>query len=90
MNNDFQEMNNNLNSQAHNLQDKLLSKLKPLVNNKDQWDSFSDYINYLIAQNHAVMEQTNDLVMLHRSQGAIMMLKRLRQLRDAVNNGTIK
>jgi hypothetical protein len=83
-------MNNNLNSQAHNLQDKLLSKLKPLVNNKDQWDSFSDYINYLIAQNHAVMEQTSDLVMLHRSQGAIMMLRRLRQLRDAVNNGNIK
>jgi hypothetical protein len=73
-------MNNN------NLQDKLLSKLKPLVNNKDQWDSFSDYINYLIAQNHVVMEQTNDLVTLHRSQGAIMMLKRLRQLRDSVNN----
>jgi hypothetical protein len=79
-------MNNNLNSQVNNLQDKLLSKLKPLVNNKDQWDSFSDYINYLIAQNHVVMEQTNDLVILHRSQGAIMMLKRLRQLRDSVNN----
>jgi len=75
-------MNNN---QPNNLQDKLLSKLKPLVNNKDQWDSFSDYINFLIAQNHAVMEQTNDLVILHRSQGAIMMLRRLRQLRDAVN-----
>jgi hypothetical protein len=69
----------------HNLQDKLLNKLKPLVNNKDQWDSFSDYINYLIAQNHVVMEQTSDLVILHRSQGAITMLKRLRQLRDAVN-----
>ena len=78
------------NNQVNNLQDKLLSKLKPLVNNKDQWDSFSDYINYLIAQNHAVMEQTNDLVILHRSQGAIMMLRRLRQLRDAVNNGNIK
>ena len=75
-------MNNN---QTNNLQDKLLSKLKPLVNNKDQWDGFSDYINYLIAQNHAVMEQTNDLVILHRSQGAILMLRRLRQLRDAVN-----
>jgi hypothetical protein len=69
----------------NNLQDKLLSKLKPLVNNKDQWDSFSDYINFLIAQNHAVMEQTNELVILHRSQGAIMMLRRLRQLRDSVN-----
>ena len=31
------------------------------------------------------MEQTNDLVILHRSQGAILMLRRLRQLRDAVN-----
>jgi hypothetical protein len=69
----------------NNLQDKLLSKLKPLVNNKDQWDSFNDYINFLIAQNHAVMEQTNELVILHRSQGAIMILRRLRQLRDSVN-----
>ena len=33
------------------------------------------------------MEQTSDLVMLHRSQGAIMMLKRLRILRDTINNG---
>jgi hypothetical protein len=39
----------------------------------------------MIAQNHAIMEQTNDLVMLHRSQGAITMLRRLRQLRDNVN-----
>ncbi len=31
------------------------------------------------------MEQTNELVILHRSQGAIMMLRRLRQLRDSVN-----
>ena len=31
------------------------------------------------------MEQTNDLVILHRSQGAILMLRRLRQLRDSVN-----
>ena len=31
------------------------------------------------------MEQTDNLIMLHRSQGAITMLRRLRQLRDAVN-----
>jgi len=72
-------MNNN------NPQDKLLSKLKPLVNNKDQWDSFNDYLNFMVAQNYAIMEQTSDLVILHRSQGAIAMLKRLKQLRDAVN-----
>ena len=59
-----------------------------MVNNKDQWDSFNDYINYLIAQNHSIMEQTNDLVILHRSQGAILILRRLRLLRDAVNNST--
>ena len=72
-------MNNN------NPQDKLLSRLKPLVNNKDQWDSFNDYLNFMVAQNYAIMEQTSDLVILHRSQGAIAMLKRLKQLRDAVN-----
>ena len=56
-----------------------------MVNNKDQWDSFNDYLNFMVAQNYAVMEQTSDLVILHRSQGAIAMLKRLKQLRDAVN-----
>ena len=69
----------------HNQQDKLLSRLKPLVNNKDQWDSFNDYLNFMVAQNYAVMEQTSDLVILHRSQGAIAVLKRLKQIRDAVN-----
>ena len=39
----------------------------------------------MVAQNYAVMEQTSDLVILHRSQGAIAVLKRLKQLRDAVN-----
>jgi hypothetical protein len=73
-------MNNN-----NNPQDKLLSQLKPLVNNKDQWDSFNNYLNFMVAQNYAIMEQTSDLVILHRSQGAIAMLKRLKQLRDAVN-----
>ncbi len=38
------------------------------------------------------MEQTDNLVMLHRSQGAITILRRLRQLKDVVNNynGAVK
>ena len=39
----------------------------------------------MVAQNYAIMEQTNDLGILHRSQGASAVLKRLKQLRDAVN-----
>ena len=66
--------------------EELINKLKPLVNNKDQWDNFSNYLTYVIAQNHAIMEQTSDLIMLHRAQGAIATLKQLRKLRDNMNS----
>jgi hypothetical protein len=71
---------------SNNPREELINKLKPLVNNKDQWDNFSNYLTYLIAQNHAVMEQTSDLIMLHRAQGAITILKQLRKLRDNINS----
>ena len=39
----------------------------------------------LIDQQHKIMEQSNDMVTVHRSQGAVATLKRLKLLRDEVN-----
>jgi len=38
-----------------------------------------------IEQHHKVMEQSADAVMLHRQQGAIAVLRKLKMLRDEIN-----
>ena len=38
----------------------------------------------IINQQHRVMEQTNEVVAIHRAQGAIYQLRRLKLLRDEV------
>ena len=38
----------------------------------------------IISQQHRVMEQTNEVVAVHRAQGAIYQLRRLKLLRDEV------
>jgi hypothetical protein len=38
----------------------------------------------IINQQHRVMEQTNEVVAMHRAQGAIYQLRRLKLLRDEV------
>jgi len=42
----------------------------------------------MIQQQHRVMEQTDNIVVLHRAQGAINSLRRLKLLRDEVNGST--
>jgi hypothetical protein len=61
-----------------------LNKLKGLVNNHSQWDNFEKYLDTLINNQHRIMEQTEDAVALHRAQGAIYQLRRLKLLRDEV------
>lgn len=55
-----------------------------MVSNQAQWDKFSKYLDSVIAQQHRVMEQTNEVVAMHRAQGAIYQLRRLKLLRDEV------
>jgi len=61
-----------------------LNKLKGLVSNHSQWDKFEKYIDTLIDQQHRVMEQTDNTVAVHRAQGAVYQLRRLKLLRDEV------
>ena len=60
----------------HNQQ--ILSKLKPWVNNNRQWQAFSDYIDALIEQQHKALEQSDDSVLMYRSQGAVATLRKLK------------
>jgi hypothetical protein len=64
---------------------KLISRLKPMVGNNRQWEAFSDYLDDTITQYHKTLEQSDDTVTLHRSQGAVAVLKKLKMLRDEVN-----
>ncbi len=57
-----------------------------MVNNRQQWQAFSDYIDAVIEQQHKALEQADNTIMLHRSQGAIAALRKLKLLRDEVNN----
>ena len=55
-----------------------------MVSNQAQWAKFEDYLDFIISQQHRVMEQTNEVVAMHRAQGAIYQLRRLKLLRDEV------
>ena len=60
----------------------ILSNLKPLVNHQLH---LNKYLDALIEQHHKAMEQADDIVVLHRTQGAIGALRRLKYLREKVN-----
>jgi len=55
-----------------------------MVSNQAQWSKFEAYLDMIINQQHRVMEQTNEVVAMHRAQGAIYQLRRLKLLRDEV------
>ncbi len=59
--------------------------MKPLVNNNHQWEAFNNYIDELINKQHKALEQTDNSILMYRSQGAIASLRRLKLLRDEVN-----
>ena len=63
----------------------VLQQLKPLVNNPKLINSFNDYLEVQVQAQYKIMEQSNDMATVHRSQGAVAILKRLKLLRDEVN-----
>jgi uncharacterized membrane protein YpjA len=67
--------------------DQILSRLKPWVNNSRQWQAFNDYIDYIIEQQQKALEQADNSVVIHRSQGTIAALRKLKFIREEVNNG---
>jgi hypothetical protein len=59
----------------------ILGSLKPLVNHQHQ---LNNYLDALIEHHHKAMEQTDNTVVMYRTQGAITALRRLKYLRDEV------
>ena len=62
----------------------ILSKLKPLVGSNRQWDHFSNYLDVLIEQQHRTLEQSENMITVHKAQGAIEALRKIRRLREDV------
>ena len=59
--------------------------LKSFVNNKQEWDSFLEYIEGAISKVHKRLEQSSTMEELFRAQGEINALKRLKSMREEVN-----
>ncbi len=59
--------------------------LKAFVNNKAEWDSFCEELDILILEQQRRLEQSEIAIDLHRCQGSISTLRRLKYLRDKVN-----
>jgi predicted ester cyclase len=56
------------------------------VSSSRQWDHFSNYLDSLIEQKHKVLEQSNDMVAVHKAQGAIEAFRKVRRLREEVSD----
>jgi len=56
-----------------------------MVNNKGQWEAFNNFIDILIEDQHKSMEQSEHSTILYRCQGAVLALRKLKQLREEAN-----
>lgn len=59
--------------------------LKSFVNNKQEWDSYLEYIDVAISKVHKRLEQETSVEAMFRAQGEIQALRRLKSMRDEVN-----
>ena len=55
-----------------------------MVNNNLQWEVFNNYVDALIEQQHKILEQADNDIIMYRSQGAVASLRKLKLLRDEV------
>ncbi len=62
-----------------------MSSLKLLVNNKALWDSFNEHVDAELNQLYSRLSVADEVLELHRIQGEIRALKRLKYLREKVN-----
>jgi hypothetical protein len=75
-------------NKADNPRLKVVSKLKPLCSNNNQWNAFCEYLDILVSEQHKKLEQMDDIVSIHQAQGAIKSLRQLKYLRDeALSDG---
>ena len=65
-----------------------MNNLKPLVNDKPLWGAFQEELDKRLTETHRAMEQTDSANSLYRLQGQATALRKLKQLREYVNDGT--
>lgn len=63
-----------------------VSKLKTFVSTKKQWDGFCEYLDILISEHHRKLEKADNIVSVHRAQGAIEALRYLKYLREEASD----
>ena len=61
--------------------------LKQLVNDKECYEQFQEYIDNLIQTRQRALETANEPHVIHRQQGAIDVLRKLKLLKETVNSG---
>ena len=59
--------------------------LKTFVNNKKEWDAFTEELEIRISLTHRSLEQASTSIEIHRAQGAIIAFRQLKYLRDKIN-----
>lgn len=59
--------------------------LKPFVNNNELWEDFCTELDARINEHHKSLEQAENISDMHRAQGAIFALRKLKFLKDKVN-----
>lgn len=62
-----------------------MNNLKPLVNNKDIWESLLEELGERIQFVYRQMEHRTEVEELYRLQGEVRALRNLQRLRDKVN-----
>jgi ferritin len=63
-----------------------VNKLKAFVNTKKQWDGFCEYLDILISEQHRKLEKADNIVSVHRAQGAVEALRYLKYLREEASD----
>ena len=62
-----------------------LPKLKPLTNNRTQWQAFCDMLDFNIESEQRKLEQASDLKEIFQAQGAVIKLRQLKKLKDEID-----
>ena len=65
--------------------DLLAMSLKTFVNNKKEWDAFTEELEVRISLAHRSLEQASTSIEIHRAQGAIIAFRQLKYLRVKIN-----
>ena len=54
------------------------------MGNNHHWDHFSNYLDTIVDQHHKVLEQSENMITVHKAQGAIDVLRRIKRLREDI------